>query len=325
VRRPLLAAVLVAAALLVGCKHADGTKTTLALNWKPEPEFGGIYEALDDGAFARHGLELAITGGPGAPVVQMVDAGTAVFGIASADEVVIARARGTDIVAVFATYQTNPQGIMVHASRGFASLGKAMSAGGTLAVEPGLPYVKFLQSRYDMSAMHIVPYTFSIAPFLSDPMMMQQVFITSEPIAAKREGSDPKVFLVADSGYDPYAAVVITTGKVVRDQPELVASMVDALREGWRRYLEDPSRANATMGKLNTEMDAATFRLAAAAQKPLIEVAAAGDADVGVGAGTKVALGSMTVERWRQLIGQLHDLEIIDVEPAAIDCFAETP
>ncbi len=45
----------------------------------------------------------------------MVEAGKVEFGIAAADEVVLARDRGTDIVAVFATYQTNPQGIMVHA------------------------------------------------------------------------------------------------------------------------------------------------------------------------------------------------------------------
>ena len=101
----------------------------IALNWKPEPEFGGLYEAQRAGAFQKRGLDVEITGGPGAPVVQMVDAGKVEFGIAAADEVVVARDRGTDIVAVFATYQTNPQGIMVHASRGLASLPALFASG----------------------------------------------------------------------------------------------------------------------------------------------------------------------------------------------------
>jgi NitT/TauT family transport system substrate-binding protein len=118
---------------------------SLALNWKPEPEFGGVFEAERIGAFATRGLALERTGGPGAPVVQMVTARQVTFGIASADEVVLARDRGGDVVAVFATYQTSPQGLMTHAARGFDSLEALFQAKGILAVEPGLPYVKWLE------------------------------------------------------------------------------------------------------------------------------------------------------------------------------------
>ena len=52
----------------------------------------------------------------------MVTAKQVSFGIASADEVVLARDRGSDVVAMFATYQTCPQGLMTHAARGLDSL-----------------------------------------------------------------------------------------------------------------------------------------------------------------------------------------------------------
>ena len=35
----------------------------LALDWVPEPEFGGFYAAREDGAYARHGLNVEIQGG----------------------------------------------------------------------------------------------------------------------------------------------------------------------------------------------------------------------------------------------------------------------
>jgi NitT/TauT family transport system substrate-binding protein len=285
----------------------------IALNWKPEPEFGGLYEAQRAGEFAKRGLAVEITGGPGAPVVQMVEAGQVEFGFAAADEVVVARDRGSDVVAVFATYQTNPQGIMVHASRGLSSLRDLFRTGGTLAVEPGLAYVKHLEKEFDLSKMTIVPYGYSIAPFLTDPNMAQQVFVTAEPIAAKRQGADPQVFLIAETGFDPYAAVVIASGATVREHAERVARLVGALRAGWRGYLDDSGPANAAMGERNREMDAETFRLAADAQKPLIEDDFARERGI----------GAMSAERWTTLAGQLRALAIVDKDPDPGACWVQ--
>lgn len=306
------AALVVACAAALACSRSgdDGGPLSIALNWKPEPEFGGLYEARRNGAFSRRELAVDITGGPGAPVVQMVASGQVAFGIAAADEVLVARDRGTDVVTVFATYQTNPQGVMAHASRGAESL-DALFAGepGTLAVEPGVAYVKWFHKRYDLEKWRVVPYTYSIAPFLADPKLVQQVFVTSEPIAARRQGLDPSVFLIADSGFDPYAAVVIARGDRVRERRAEVEAFVAALREGWRAYLDDPGPANAEMGALNPEMDAETFRLGAAAQAPLIETAFT----------KQHGLGAMSLERWTRLGEQLRELELIDkpAEPVA--------
>lgn len=282
---------------LVACSKDEAT-LKLALNWKPEPEFGGIFEAERIGAFAKRGLAVERTGGPGAPVVQMVTAQQVAFGIASADEVVLARDRGSDVVAIFATYQTCPQGLMTHAARGLGSLDALFASPGTLAVEPGLPYVKFLEQRYGFAALTVVPYSYSIGPFLGDPTLTQQVFVTAEPIAAKRAGADPKVFLVADSGYNPYTAAVIVHGDTLRGDAARVTAFVAALREGWQGYLADPAPANALMGPLNPEMDADAFRLAAEAQEALI--AAPGG-----------AVGRMSAERWAELARQLAELGLV--------------
>lgn len=295
------AALLLALSALACAK--DETKLGLALNWKPEPEFGGIFEAERLGSFATRDLSIERTGGPGAPVVQMVAAKQVAFGIASADEVVLARDRGADVVAIFATYQTCPQGLMTHAARGIGSLAALLASEGTLAVEPGLPYVKFLEQRYGFAKQKVVPYSFSIAPFLIDPTLTQQVFVTAEPIAARRANADPQVFLVAESGYNPYTAVLITHGETLHSDGARVARFVAALREGWRSYLTDPAPANARMGALNPEMDAEAFRLAAEAQQPLIEVAGG-------------AVGSMSATRWAELAEQLKALGLVkEVQP----------
>lgn len=303
------------AAFLGGCggcsggKGAGGARVKLVLNWVPEPEFGGFYAAQGNGAFERAGLDVEIVpGGAGVPVVQMVGTGQVDFGIAGGDEVITARTRGADVIPLFAVYQTLPLGIMAHASRGAKGIGDLLSSG-TLAIEPGAPYVAFLKKKYAFDKVAVVPYDGGVARFVLDEKLAQQCYITSEPIAAKRKGASPKVFLVADEGYNPYATVLITRRSVWKEKPEMVRAMVRAVREGWRAYLDDPGPANAVMGKLNTTMDAETFRDAAAAQKPLIE-----DAQ------TK-KLGQMTRERWETLGRQLLDLGVIDKVPPVDEYF----
>jgi ABC-type nitrate/sulfonate/bicarbonate transport system substrate-binding protein len=63
--------VLVAISIL--STNSYGTPIRLQLNWVPEPEFGGLYQAQEDGTFAKHGLDVDITpGGAGAPTWQLV-------------------------------------------------------------------------------------------------------------------------------------------------------------------------------------------------------------------------------------------------------------
>jgi NitT/TauT family transport system substrate-binding protein len=291
-----------------------GTKVKLALNWVPEPEFGGFYAAREGGAYLRQGLNVDIMGGgAGVPVLQMVATGRADFGTVGGDELVTARSRGADVVAIFATFQTSPQGIMVHASRKLQSLRDAFQSG-TLAIEPGLAYAAYLKKQFPWDGVQIVPYDGGVARFLADPNFGQQCYVTSEPIAAKMQGADPQVFLIADAGYNPYATVVITRRELVNDKPEMVSAFVAATAEGWRSYLADPHAVNALLERLNPSMNGATLQAAADAQKPLV------DNEV-----TKVSgLGAMSRDRWETLGKQLADLKMIEHAPEPAEVFVST-
>lgn len=287
-------------------------KVTMALNWLPEPEFGGIYAARESGAFAKQNLEVEISpGGPGIPTWQRVAQGKVEFCVSSADEVIIARSKGADIVGIFTIYQTCPQAIMVHASRGLKSIDEVFKSG-TLAMEVGLPYTRFLEKKYGMEGAKRTNYTGGIANFLADKNFAQQCFVFSEPLAAKKQGADPQTFLIADSGYNPYTGVIVTSGKYLKEHPAQVKAMVLALREGWTQYQSDPKPANEVMGKLNKSMDAETFAAAAKAQKPLVGYQ---------GEDKPLPLGLMSAERWQTLIDQLVDLKVVKNAPKAVECF----
>ncbi|MCS7034452.1 MAG: ABC transporter substrate-binding protein [Phycisphaerae bacterium] len=309
--------------VLCGCDRpareesgSDGKVTvTLQLNWKPEPQFGGFYAARLSGAYARHGLEVIIReGGAGAPTVDMLAAGTVPFAIVSADEIVVARARGKPVKALFAVYQTHPQGIMSRASRGFREIADVFRTAGTLAMEQGLPYSDFLKKKYGFEKLKIVPSPFGdLSVFRNDESYSMQCFVTSEPLAAARLGIETTTFLIADAGYNPYATVLATSDGYLAANPSVVRAMVRGTRQGWQQYLQDPGVANSEMGRLNPTMDSRTFAESAEAQKPLIE---GGDAAVH-------GVGHMTESRWRALIDQLQELKVIESPLLPGDCFVE--
>jgi NitT/TauT family transport system substrate-binding protein len=316
----MIALAMLVTVLFAACgKSNDSTRpqVTLQLNWKPEPQFGGFYAAEVDGIYGRHGLNVTITaGGAGAPTIDMIGAGTVPFAIVSADEIIRARAMGNLVVALFTVYQTNPQGIMTRASRGFKTLADIFTHPGILAMERGLPYSDFLQKKYGFGNLKIVPSPFGdLSLYRSEENYAMQCFVTSEPLAAKKTGIEPQTFLIAESGYNPYTTVLATSESYLKSNPQIVKSMIDAVREGWQAYLADPTKANEYMGGLNPTMDAQTFKDSAAAQKPLIE-----SADT-----KRVGLGAMTPDRWQMLVQQLVELKVIEKRMDPKANFAELP
>lgn len=292
--------------LPAGCRDKTQTTTTpdgktavtLQLNWKPEPQFGGFYQAAA-GAFDRHKLTVDVRPGGDASTIVPLGAGKIEFAIVSADEIVLARDKGNDVVALFAVYQDCPQGIMTHQKRGFKKIEDVFAAGGTLAAQQGLPYVEFLKRHFDLSKLKIVPTPAgSLAAFRSDDNFYQQCFIASEPIAAQREGVETKTFLIAEAGYNPYTTVLATSQAFYEKNPKVCAEMIAACREGWTAYLADSTAANAAMRLQRPDMDEETFIVSARIQKPLID--------------KTPGIGVMTEDRWATLAKQMKDLGLIE-------------
>lgn len=296
------------AAALAACSRNPAKRMRLALNWKPEPEFGGFYAAN----YKAHGLDVEILpGGVGTPTVQMVGAGQAEFGIVSADEVVLARAQENDVVALFAVYQNCPQGIMVHTQRGLQSIGEVTKSG-TLAVQKGIPYVRLLERKYPFDKVKVVPSPGGdVTAFLADKEMAQQCYIFSEPLTAKRQGASVRVFPVTDLGYNPYATVLITSGALLNSDEENATKMVQAVREGWKMYLANPKPTNEVMNKLNPSMELDEFTEIAGAQKSFIETPDT----------AQEGLGTMSRDRWAALVDTLKSLGDIEEAIAPESCF----
>lgn len=291
------------------------TKVNLVLNWKAEPEFAGFYTAQIDKIYEKYKLQTEILqGGAGTPTVQMIAAQQVDFGIVSGDEILIARARGADVVALFAVFQKAPYALMVREDSPIKDMKGLFNSTATVAVIKGLPYVAYLEKKYGFGKVKVVPYMGGIAGFLSDKNFAQQCFISSEPLLAAKQGVKAKTFLVADAGFNPYTVVLATNGETLKKKPELVKAMVQSVKEGWESYLKNPAPTHKLIAKLNPSMT----------EDAMIEMHKIEAAYIKSDETEKYGLGYMNKKRWQDLSAQLVQLGLIKKDISADEVFVFT-
>jgi NitT/TauT family transport system substrate-binding protein len=295
---------------LLGC-HSSGKSNLIAVkfqtDWYPQPEHGGFYEALLKGYYKQEGLDVTIVpGGPYVIAEQQVALGATQFAMGSSDRVLEAVSQGQPLVAVAATMQHDPQGIMMHANspvRTFADL-----EGHTIAIKTGATWFEYLVARYHLKKVHETPATYSIANFLEDPKYIQQIFVTSEPFFARKAGADIRTMLISETGYDPYR-VFFTSQSYLAAHPEVVAKFVRASLRGWRDYMADPKEVNAELLRLNPAMTTDQMQFTWQALKDGHFIYPDDDAAMA---------GDMQPARWTAMYQQLSGLKVIQhpIDPA---------
>jgi NitT/TauT family transport system substrate-binding protein len=292
---------------ILGCRHSASdnglTKITLQADWYPQPEHGGFYTALAKGYYKDEGLYMTILpGGPYISVEKQVSAGSAQFGMGSSDKVLESNAAGQTLVAVAATMQHDPQGIMVRKDSPIHSFSDLN--GHSVAIKVGeSTWFEFVVKRFKLDNVHVVPAMMNVSNFVADPQYIQQAFATSEPFFAHQAGVETRVLLVSDAGYSPYR-VMYTTRDFLQQHPEIVAKFVRASLKGWKDYLNDPAAAHAMIARLNPALNPEWMQFTWKQLRDGHFVA--GEDPSGA------QLGQMDPKRWATMYEQLVDLKVID-------------
>lgn len=283
-------------------------KVRFGTDWLAEADHGGFYQALADGTYAKYGLDVEIRqGGPGAQNRALLLTGKLDFYLGTQQEQLVGIEQGIPLVDVAAFYQKNAQVILTHPSAGietFQDLAKLetifMTHGGFGA------YFEWMKANFPgFRDEQFKPYNFSPAPFLADKRSAQQGLITAEPYEIREKtGEEPKIFLLADSGYKPYATMITVRQSLIDTNPDLVQRFVDASIEGWYNYLyRDNGAANELIQKENPEMTAGQIDYAISMMKQY-GIVDSGDAlDMGI--------GCLTAERYKQLFDELVKVKLL--------------
>ncbi len=277
-------------------------KATFGTNWLAQPEHGGFYQSVADGTYAACGLEVSIL--PGGPQVNnraLLLAGKIDFNMGgNMLEPFNAVVENIPVKVIAASFQKEPQVLIAHPDQGFEKFEDLKNAEQYILGDQGFQsYFQWMIAEFGFDAAKRIPYTFNPAPFIANKKSVQQGYITSEPFAIEKEGGfKPKLFLLADFGFDTYSTTIEAMQKTIDEKPEVVKCFVEGSIKGWYNYLYgDNSAANAMIKKDNPDMsdDQIAFSIAKLKEYGIVD---SGDSE-------KMGIGAMTDERMQSFYAKM--------------------
>jgi NitT/TauT family transport system substrate-binding protein len=113
--------ILAAGCLAISAAHAQQLdKVTFATNWVAQAEHGGFYQAVADGTYKKHGLDVTIL--PGGPNVnhrlQLIAGRVEFYMSANTLQAFDAVAQNIPTLVIAAIFQKDPQVLLAHPDQG---------------------------------------------------------------------------------------------------------------------------------------------------------------------------------------------------------------
>lgn len=244
--------------LLDGCQQRDGepaAELNYRLKWLYNINTAGDLYALEHGFFTSRGLRVAVKpGGPERDAIRELELGRAQFGVASADQVIRALAKGAPIVVIAQLFQQNPLQ-WIHRSDGACCAGPLDLRGKTVGITYGgndETIMRALLAKYDIAPneVNLFSVRYDYTPFYRGEVDLWPIYrnaegiVIAEKMAQAGEQTDffvPNLFdvrFVSNS--------LITTRSMLEENPGLVRNFRDALLSAWQEALA-PANAARTI------------------------------------------------------------------------------
>lgn len=280
-------------------------------DWRAQAEHGGFYKAVADGIYRRHGIECEIRmGGPQQNPAQLLLAGRVDAIMGNGFQALNFVRENIPFLCVGAIFQKDPQILMTHEGNGIERFEDMRGRPVLIGAAGRVTFWPFLKARFGFTDDQIRPYTFNIQPFLADRMAIQQGFLSSEPFSAIQAGVRPRVFLIADAGYENYNNTVLVSRRMVDTRGEVLQRFMTASIEGWAGYMagRDNAAADAAIIRDNPEMNAERIAYAIRVMNEM-GIVMSGDAE-------RLGIGAMTDARWESFYSSCRDAGLY---PAGMD------
>jgi NitT/TauT family transport system substrate-binding protein len=300
-------------ALGSGSRAQAREKVRFGTNWLAQAEHGGFYQAVVDGTYARYGLDVEIVmGGPQTNGRLMLLTGRLDYYMgANMIQSLLAVKENVPTVVIASIFQKEPQCLIAHPGQGYERFLDLKACNNLMLSKQGQEsFFQWMKAEFGFRDEQVRPYTFNAAPFLANKKSAMQGYVTSEPYAIEKEaGFKPKVFLLADEGFDTYSTTIETRADVVAGKADITQRFVDASVIGWYNYIYgDNAAANAAIKAANPDM---TDDKIAAGIRLMKE-----HGIVDSGDSLKVGIGAMTDARMKSFFDKMVKA---GVAPAGLD------
>jgi NitT/TauT family transport system substrate-binding protein len=219
----------------------------LSMGYRPDVQFAPLYVTVERGFYRDYGLNVTFNHIPETEAVQLVGAGEIPFAIVSGEQVLLARAQGLPVVYVMAWWQDYP--VAVAAPEGSGIDQPADLVGKKIGI-PGLFGASYIGFRALLSAAGLsedqvtldsIGYN-QVEALYEGLDQAVVIYANNEPLQLAAQGFPVEVIRVADFVHLAGNGL-ITNEETLRENPELVRTMVGATIRGLYWTIKNPVEA----------------------------------------------------------------------------------
>lgn len=223
------------------------TPVRLPVGYIPNVQFAPLYVAIEKGYFREEGLDVTVDYNMEVDNLAQIAAGKLDFAMISGEQVLLGRAKGMPVVYVMAWYQKFPVGIAAPVSE---NIFKPEDLKGKRIGIPGLFGASYIGAKALLSAgglsesdvtLDAIGFN-QVEGITSGREQAAVVYIANEPVQLRALGYDITVLAVSDY-MELVSNGLVTSEKIVKENPDLVRKMVRALIKGLDATIANPDEA----------------------------------------------------------------------------------
>jgi NitT/TauT family transport system substrate-binding protein len=269
------------------------------LKWLYNVSAVGDLYADAQGYFDRNGLKVNVRpGGPERDALKELELGHAQFGVASADQVLRAVAKGAPIVVLAQLFQVNPLHWIYRPDR-TPFTGPADWKGKSIGVTFGgndETIMRALLARYGIAENEVGLFSvrYDYTPFYEGRVAFWPLYLNAQAVIIgdklAQAGETFDVISPDRLGVKFVANSVVTTREMLEKHPDTVKRFLAALRQGWQDALtpQNEEQAVQVLLQMDRETPAAVVRRQLAVTRELMLPAPG------------AAFGTIDIDAWKQ-------------------------
>lgn len=290
-----------------------GAAETIAyrLKWLINASTAGDVAAQRMGFFEKAGLTVAVkAGGPERDAIRELELGYAQFGVASADQVIRAMAKGASVVVLAQLFQVNPLQ-WIYRADDFTLTSVHDLAGRRVGITYGgndetIMRALLAAAGMDAAQVRLASVRYDYTPFFRKQVPIWPVYRNTQGILLADKlaagGETAAFFDPSRHGVRFVANSVVTSRKMLDGQPDTVARFTRALLAGWRAAMK-PDQTDAVLRILaddDRDTPPAIMRRQLAATRRMVQPDPA------------VPIGHIDAVAWRQTEAIMLQQHLID-------------
>ena len=223
-------------------------EVTVQLKWIHQAQFAGFYVPDKKGFYAEENINVTLNAGSPSispdTMISDLASGETDFAIVGGDILLYARSVGKPLVAIAVIFQRNPR---VYVTLKDSGIIRPQDLVGKKVMIPndGIIQHDVLLNKLGIAedSIELIPYERDIKPLTTGLIDAHMLYRTGLALAFGEAGYELNFIWVDNYGIRFYADTIITTERMVVENPDLVERFLRATLKGWRYAIEHSAEA----------------------------------------------------------------------------------